>query len=138
MMRICLKYPSKISTKFSILSSFFCLVHPAQSKMCRRYRHDSSHMGAETEFNDANAPFSSRLCIGFAPGAKAHLLFCRQVLHRFLPYITLEVIVRTERVSIAFRYVGIFQLVIKTFKQLFGYYIHIIIIITNLENHLLF
>ncbi|GIL55456.1 hypothetical protein Vafri_11017 [Volvox africanus] len=53
-----------------------------------------------TEFSDDRAPCASRPCMGFAPGAKGSpFLRPSGVLPVFLPYTTLEVMVRTDSVG---------------------------------------
>ena len=55
-----------------------------------------------TEFKDASAPDLSLPCIGLAPGANATPFFLPSGVEPvFLPYITLEVIVRTDKVCLA-------------------------------------
>src|SRR5699024_9035263 len=62
-----------------------------------------------TEFREASAPWISRPCIGLAPGAKGSPAFLPSGVEPvFLPYITLLVMVRAERVWMAFRYSGCF------------------------------
>ena len=57
-------------------------------------KHDEYGIFA-TEFSDDNAPLLSRLCMGFAPGAKASPSFRPSgVAPVALPYMTLDVIVR--------------------------------------------
>ena len=52
-----------------------------------------------TEAKEARGPFSSLLCMGLAPGAKGSDAFLPSgVAPVFLPYITFDVIVRTESV----------------------------------------
>jgi len=56
-----------------------------------------------TEASEAIAPLLSRPCIGLAPGAKATPLARPSgVAPVFLPYITFEVMVSSERVGRAF------------------------------------
>src|SRR5262249_59125513 len=62
-----------------------------------------------TEAADAMMPCESRPCIGLAPGANGSPLRRPSgVCPVFLPYTTFEVIVSTDWVWIAFRYVGYF------------------------------